>query len=65
LLFVHGSGSSRHRMVVARLQAAGYATLLAGLAGIAVVAEATNLFPEPGTLDRVVELALGALHRHM
>jgi hypothetical protein len=32
-------------MVVARLQAAGYATLLAGLAGIAVVAEATNLFP--------------------
>lgn len=63
LLFVHGSGSSRHsprsRMVVAPLQAAGYATLLAGLAGIAVVAEATNLFPEPGTLDRVVELALG------
>jgi hypothetical protein len=52
-------------MVVAPLQAAGYATLLAGLAGIAVVAEATNLFPEPGTLDRVVELALGALHRHM
>jgi dienelactone hydrolase len=38
---------------------------LAGPYEIAVVPGATHLFEEPGTLDRVVELALDALRRHL
>ena len=41
------------------------AARLAGPSEIAVVAGATHLFEEPGTLDRVVELALDALRRHL
>jgi putative phosphoribosyl transferase len=41
------------------------AARLAGPAEIAVVAGATHLFPEPGTLDRVVELALEALRLNL
>jgi pimeloyl-ACP methyl ester carboxylesterase len=38
---------------------------LAGPYEIAVVPGATHLFEEPGTLDRVVELALDALRQHI
>jgi putative phosphoribosyl transferase len=38
---------------------------LAGPYEIAVVPGATHLFEEPGTLDRVVDLALDALRRHL
>jgi len=41
------------------------AARLAGSSEIAIVAGATHLFEEPGTLDRVVDLALDALRRHM
>lgn len=41
------------------------AARLAGPVDIAVVPDATHLFEESGALDRVVELALDALHRHM
>jgi putative phosphoribosyl transferase len=41
------------------------AARLSGHSEIAVVPGATHLFPEPGTLDRVVELALDALRRNM
>ena len=41
------------------------AARLAGPVDIAVVPGATHLFEEPGALDRVVELALDALRRHM
>jgi len=41
------------------------AARLSGPSEIAVVPGATHLFPEPGTLDRVVELALDALRRNM
>jgi putative phosphoribosyl transferase len=41
------------------------AARLAGPSEISVVAGATHLFEEPGTLDRVVELALDALRRHL
>jgi dienelactone hydrolase len=41
------------------------AARLAGPSEISVVPGATHLFEEPGTLDRVVELALDALHRHL
>ena len=41
------------------------AARLAGPSEISVVAGATHLFEEPGTLDRVVELALEALRRHL
>jgi dienelactone hydrolase len=41
------------------------AARLAGPSEIAVVPGATHLFEEPGTLDRVVELALDALARHL
>jgi hypothetical protein len=84
VLFAHGSGSGRlsprNRLVAAKLQQAGLATLLldlltaeeekaerAGgrlrfdvqlLAGrLAVVPGASHLFPEPGALERVAELA--------
>jgi putative phosphoribosyl transferase len=38
---------------------------LSGPVEIAVVAGATHLFEEPGALDRVVELALDRLNRHL
>lgn len=41
------------------------AARLAGPSEISVVPGATHLFEEPGTLDRVVELALDALRRHL
>jgi putative phosphoribosyl transferase len=41
------------------------AARLAGPVDIAVVPDATHLFEESGALDRVVELALDALRRHM
>jgi putative phosphoribosyl transferase len=41
------------------------AARLSGPVEIAVVPGATHLFEEPGTLDRVVELALDTLNRHM
>jgi putative phosphoribosyl transferase len=41
------------------------AARLAGPSEISVVADATHLFEEPGTLDRVVDLALDALRRYM
>ena len=41
------------------------AARLAGPFDIAVVPGATHLFEEPGALDRVVELALDALRRHL
>jgi putative phosphoribosyl transferase len=41
------------------------AARLAGPVDIAVVPGATHLFEEPGALDRVVELALDALRRHL
>jgi len=41
------------------------AARLSGPVEIAVVPGATHLFEEPGTLDRVVELALDTLSRHM
>jgi len=41
------------------------AARLAGPSEISVVAGATHLFEEPGTLDRVVELALEAQRRHL
>jgi pimeloyl-ACP methyl ester carboxylesterase len=41
------------------------AARLAGPSKISVVPGATHLFEEPGTLDRVVELALDALRRHL
>jgi putative phosphoribosyl transferase len=41
------------------------AAQLNGPVDIAVVPGATHLFEEPGTLDRVVELALDALRRHL
>jgi putative phosphoribosyl transferase len=54
---------SRDVEVLALNQAA--AARLAGPVEIAIVAGATHLFPEPGTLDRVVELALEALRRNL
>jgi putative phosphoribosyl transferase len=41
------------------------AARLAGPSEISVVPGATHLFEEPGTMDRVVELALDALRRHL
>jgi putative phosphoribosyl transferase len=41
------------------------AARLSGPVEIAVVPGATHLFEEPGTLDRVVELALDTLNQHM
>ena len=41
------------------------AAQLSGPVEIAVVPGATHLFEEPGALDRVVEIALDALHRHL
>jgi putative phosphoribosyl transferase len=41
------------------------AARLSGPAEIAVVPGATHLFEEPGTLERVVDLALDALTRHL
>lgn len=41
------------------------AAQLSGQVEIAVVPGATHLFEEPGTLDRVVELALDTLNRHL
>ena len=41
------------------------AARLSGPAEIAVVPGATHLFEEPGALDRVVELALDRLNRHL
>jgi putative phosphoribosyl transferase len=41
------------------------AARLSGPVEIAVVAGATHLFEEPGALDRVVELALDRLNRHL
>jgi putative phosphoribosyl transferase len=41
------------------------AARLSGSVEIAVVPGATHLFEEPGTLERVVELALDALTRHL
>lgn len=41
------------------------ATRLSGPVELVVVPGATHLFEEPGALDRVVELALDALNRHM
>lgn len=41
------------------------AARLAGPVDIAVVPDATHLFEESGALDRVVELALDALRRHI
>jgi putative phosphoribosyl transferase len=41
------------------------AAQLSGQVEIAVVPGATHLFEEPGALDRVVELALDTLNRHM
>ena len=41
------------------------AARLRGSVELVVVPGATHLFEEPGALDRVVELALGALNRHM
>ena len=38
---------------------------MSGPVEIAVVPGATHLFEEPGTLDRVVELALDTLNRHL
>ena len=54
---------SRDVEVLALNQAA--AARLAGPVEIAIVPGATHLFPEPGTLDRVVELALEALRRNL
>jgi putative phosphoribosyl transferase len=54
---------SRDVEVLALNQAA--AARLAGPVEIAIVAGATHLFPEPGTLDRVVELAVEALRRNL
>jgi len=41
------------------------AARLGGPVEIAVVPGATHLFEEPGTLDRVVELAIAALRKHL
>jgi putative phosphoribosyl transferase len=41
------------------------AAQLTGPVEIAVVPGATHLFEEPGALDRVVELAVAALRRHL
>jgi putative phosphoribosyl transferase len=41
------------------------AAQLSGPVEIAVVPGATHLFEEPGALDRVVELAVAALHQHL
>ena len=41
------------------------AAQLSGQVEIAVVPGATHLFEEPGALDRVVELALDTLNRHL
>ena len=54
---------SRDVEVLALNQAA--AARLAGPVEIAIVPGATHLFPEPGTLDRVVELAVEALRRNL
>ena len=54
---------SRDVEVLALNQAA--AARLAGPVEIAIVPAATHLFPEPGTLDRVVELALEGLRRNL
>ena len=54
---------SRDLEVLALNRAA--AARLAGPTDIAIVAGATHLFPEPGTLDQVVELALEALRLNL